>query len=193
MNESLKTWGDYYKENANKEISPILKMATEYVDVFGVAVDVGSGDFTDTNFLAAKFNQVIAIDPSKGAREMAEKNKKDNVDFYNLKIEDFEMSQVVDLVNAQLSLQYVPRDIVEDALLKILFSLKRGGLFVGTIVGDNDSWKDSVKMSTLSRDKINKLFSDFEIIEFFETEEDGRTRLGTDKHWHLFRVIAKKK
>jgi trans-aconitate methyltransferase len=121
MNESLKTWGDYYKENANKEISPILKMATEYVDVFGVAVDVGSGDFTDTNFLAAKFNQVIAIDPSKGARGVAEKNRKDNVDFNNLKIEDFEMPQAVDLVNAQLSLQYVPRDIVEDTLSKILF------------------------------------------------------------------------
>jgi hypothetical protein len=48
-------------------------------------------------------------------------------------------------------------------------------------------------MSTLSRDKINKLFSDFEIIGFSEIEEDGRTRLGTDKHWHLFRIIAKKK
>jgi tellurite methyltransferase len=193
MNESLKTWGDYYKENANKEISPILKMATEHVGDFGVAIDIGSGDFTDTNFLASKFDRVIAVDPSKGARLTAERNRKDNVDFHNLKIEDFTMPQDVNMVNAQLSLQYLSQEMVEAVFAEILRSIKRGGVFVGTLVGNNDSWNNYVKMSTLSRDKINKLFSDFKIIEFSETEEDGKTRLGTVKHWHLFRIIAKKK
>ena len=37
------------------------------------------------------------------------------------------------------------------------------------------------------------LFKNFDIIHFKEIEEDRKTALGVEKHWHIYDVIAKKK
>jgi hypothetical protein len=33
----------------------------------------------------------------------------------------------------------------------------------------------------------------FEIIEFIEEEKEGSTAAGTNKHWHVFHFIVRKK
>ena len=48
-------------------------------------------------------------------------------------------------------------------------------------------------MTFLSKEQIINLFKDFDIIEFKESEKDGKTGIGKFKHWHTFDIIAKKK
>lgn len=48
-------------------------------------------------------------------------------------------------------------------------------------------------MVFLSKTEVLELFKDFDIIHFKEIEEDKKTALGVEKHWHIYDVIAKKK
>lgn len=68
------------------------------------------------------------------------------------------------------------------------------GYFVGNFLGLKDSWATKRKeMVFLSKEQVKKLFDEFEIVEFQEKEEDGKTALGRTKHWHTYDVIARKK
>lgn len=48
-------------------------------------------------------------------------------------------------------------------------------------------------MVFLLKEEVLELFRDFDIIYFKEIEEDKKTALGVKKHWHIYKVIAKKK
>ena len=48
-------------------------------------------------------------------------------------------------------------------------------------------------MTFLSKEQVIDLFKKFEIIEFHENEDDGKTAIGIIKHWHTFDIIARKK
>ena len=76
---------------------------------------------------------------------------------------------------------------------KIDDSILKDGYFVGNFFGDNDEWKSTKEgMTFLTKEQVIELFKDFEIIEFKEVEKDDFTGLGKMKHWHIFKVIAKK-
>lgn len=63
-----------------------------------------------------------------------------------------------------------------------------------TFFGTKDSWVEiKPKMVFLSKTEVLELFKDFDIIHFKEIEEDKKTALGVEKHWHIYDVIAKKK
>ncbi len=48
-------------------------------------------------------------------------------------------------------------------------------------------------MTFLTEEEIIKLFeNDFQIVCFKGFEKDGKTGIGTVKHWHIYNVIAKK-
>ena len=67
------------------------------------------------------------------------------------------------------------------------------GYFVGNFFGLKDSWYSIKKdMTFLSKEQVLDLFKDFKVIKFKENEEDGKTALGSNKHWHTFDIIAKK-
>lgn len=49
-------------------------------------------------------------------------------------------------------------------------------------------------MVFLTKEQVLDLFKNsFEIIEFSEVENDGKTGLGKMKHWHIYNIIARKK
>lgn len=65
---------------------------------------------------------------------------------------------------------------------------------LATFFGTKDSWVEiKPKMVFLSKTEVLELFKDFDIIHFKEIEEDKKTALGVEKHWHIYDVIAKKK
>lgn len=68
------------------------------------------------------------------------------------------------------------------------------GYFIGNFFGLNDTWaKINDKMIFLSKIQVLSLFSDFDIIRYDEKEWDGKTGIGTIKHWHIHDIVAKKK
>ena len=47
-------------------------------------------------------------------------------------------------------------------------------------------------MTFLSRPEVDGLLDSLEVERLVEVEEDGRTAVGTPKHWHLFHVVARR-
>ena len=67
------------------------------------------------------------------------------------------------------------------------------GYFVGNFFGVYDEWNDDTTNRTFfTKEQVEQLFNNFEIICFEEFEGDGKTGEGANKYWHFFSVIAKK-
>ena len=77
---------------------------------------------------------------------------------------------------------------------KIKKSLKINGIFVGTFFGDKDGWnnKTSRTENFQTKEEIEMMFEDFEILELLEKEEDKTAVNEKIKHWHTFHITAKK-
>ena len=108
------------------------------------------------------------------------------------RFEDLKLSEC-DLLISNNSLPFCEKNYFYQMWEKICLNIKNNGYFVGNFFGINDEWNTKEdKRTFLSKEEVIKLFSDFEIIELKEIEEDKPTALGKMKHWHIIEVIAKK-
>lgn len=83
---------------------------------------------------------------------------------------------------------------MKNYLKKIKNSILENGYFIGNFFGVNDTWNGIKKDCVfLNKSQVLELFKEFEIIHFYEVENDENTALGGMKHWHIFNVIARKK
>jgi len=71
--------------------------------------------------------------------------------------------------------------------------VKIGGLFTGQLFGPNDSWNlPESGMNFHERSDVERLLRGWTTLELTEEESPGKTRLGEDKHWHIFDIIARR-
>ena len=102
------------------------------------------------------------------------------------------MPKKYDLVTAQYSLPFIDPNIFNEVFLKILYSIKKGGVFVGQFFGPEDEWSKNEKMTFLSLEETVNLFSGFEILKSNEVKSRGKTAVGNEKYWHIIEIVAKK-
>ena len=96
-------------------------------------------------------------------------------------------------VNAEFSLPFIRAENFAAVFARLLGSVRRGGLFTGQLFGPNDSWNTPESgMNFHSRTAVEALLAGFEILELEEEDHPGKTKLGDDKHWHIFHIIARK-
>jgi hypothetical protein len=71
--------------------------------------------------------------------------------------------------------------------------VKIGGLFTGQLFGPNDSWNlPESGMNFHSRSDVERLLRGWTLLELTEEDCPGKTKLGEDKHWHIFHIIAQR-
>jgi tellurite methyltransferase len=190
--KSKNNWEQYYKNTEERPPRRSLVEAIQSVSDRNFALDLGAGALQDSKYLIDNgFNQVTAVDSEETVAEQDVKN-------YNIEvvIKPFEFfifpQDKFDLVNAQYSLPFISPDKFYDVFRSIINSLKQNGVFVGQFFGDRDDWNKNTKMTFLTKEGVNELFKDVEIIKLEEKENDGKTAAGQDKHWHIFDFVVKK-
>ena len=99
------------------------------------------------------------------------------------------------VVIANSSLFFASPNYFDTTWSSIKSSIEVGGVFAGDFMGLKDSWAKSYRSPTspLSESDVKVLFSDFEIVRFFERDEKAKTSLGRVKHWHTYSVVAMKR
>ena len=98
------------------------------------------------------------------------------------------------LIVANYSLSFSKRELFNEIWEKIDDSIIKGGYFVGTLFGKNDSWdKGKNDMTFFDNNNINEMFKEYKILKYEEIEKDKKTALGQDKHWHIFDITAIKR
>lgn len=198
MSQEDKGWEDYYRAIKGRPPRQLLLDALAYFPGDSAqrkAIDLGSGDGTESALLLERGWYVLAIDGEpvsiKHLLAKISEEQKTRLQTQVSKFEDVVLSPA-DLLHASLSLPFCPPEHFDVFWAKIVDAVKPGGLFAGQFFGVRDSWANEPDMTFHTEEQVRRLLEDFEIEYFHERDEDGGAVSGP-KHWHVFTVIARKK
>jgi SAM-dependent methyltransferase len=191
------SWNEYYKKVITLPHRPMTVEAVNLIvdkDSL-VAIDCGCGTGRDIAYLENIGFSVHAFDIEERALEVCNARFCNNplVIITKSSFADFDYPDA-NLVIANSSLFFCPETEFKVSWSKITDSLSAGGVFCSDFLGSTDSWVKSPahEVTAFTRDEVMGLLTEFDIISFFERDEDGKTALGREKHWHTYSVIAVK-
>lgn len=159
------------------------------------AIDLGCGAGRDTVFLIKNGWNVIGIDRKDTSKIISSQLTNEELNQFTFSLQNFETIEIpkTNLIIANFSLPFCSGEYFYGLWNKIKDAIVKDGYFVGNLFGTNDSWCNiKENMTFLRKVEIVELFINFNIIMFNEIEEDGKTAMGENKHWHLFNIIARK-
>ena len=194
-------WTEYYKVQYDNTTRKTLLKGLKYfeenlIDLDKVSIDIGCGQGSDIKELLNRKWKVIGIDKEQEAIDIL-KNRFSNYignDLHVVKSKmDFVSIPTSSLINASYSLPFCNPDNFSDLWRRIDNALSINGIFCGQFFGINDSWATNSNMTFHNKDQVDSLFSKYEFIYYREVEEDSKTALDTEKHWHVFHITAIKK
>lgn len=186
-------WGEYYNNTNHQPPKPLLVKAITCVKNKDKVIDIGGGGLIDAKYLIEQGFDVTVIDKSPLVEDQAKEIPSDKLHVFNTSFEEFNFKEKeYDLASAMFALPFINSNHFNRVFKDIKNSIKDGGIFTGHFFGNNDSWNDDTKMTFHTKEQVQELLSDMEVISFFEKEHDGVTAKGDPKHWHIFYVIARK-
>ena len=192
-------WAAYYRYTLGREPRPLFLHGLEALAAAGVgpgtAVDVGSGDGTETMRLLDAGWRVVAIDSAPAAAEVLEPRVPDGArDRLEIRTEPADEVDLppFDLLYSAYVLSYLPPDAFTRLWAQARQALRPGGFIVVNIFGDRHEWAGKEPDTTfLSRDEVERLLDGLEVVALDELEEDGNSFIGPT-HWHVWDVVARR-
>jgi SAM-dependent methyltransferase len=188
------TWARYYDASNDEPRETLLYALERFGDRPGrLAVDLGCGAGRDAAELLRRGWHVLAIDSEEEGLERLRARPESGpaLETRRARLEEAKWP-TADLVNSSFALPFCAPDRFPEVWARVFASLPPGGRFSGQLFGDRDEWAaDGLTVHT--RAEAEALLADFELERFDEVEEDGRTALGAEKHWHIFHVVARKR
>ena len=160
----------------------------------GDALDLGCGAGRDTRYLLSQGWRVTAVDREATGLAILAQMEDERLRTVQSAIEDFDFEpERYDLVSAQFSLPFIPRRRFWETFERIKGAIRPGGVFCGTFFGVNDEWnKPENDFTFVTREEIDELLSDLEVIELVEEDRMGTIVSGEPKHWHGYHIMARK-
>jgi SAM-dependent methyltransferase len=186
-------WARYYAATGDEPRETLLA-AVEGFESSGLAIDLGCGTGRDTVELLRRGWRVVAIDSEEEAISHLRAKTGDDgrLETQVARYEDATLPPC-DLVNASWSLPFCRPEMFDVVWERIANAVRPGGRFCGQLFGERDEWAAEDDMTFHTREEAERLFVVFELERFDELEEDGKTALGTPKHWHVFHIVAQKR
>jgi tellurite methyltransferase len=194
ITEPNKDWSKHYTDTHDYPPSPLLVEALPYVTKKNKAIDIGGGALKDTRYLLSQGFETTVIDQAPQLAKMAESIKKEKLHFYVSKFINFDFpANRFDVASAMYALPFSLPVEFGPVFTKIKKSLVTGGIFVGNFFGKHDDWHKRPSMTFHTKQQVEALLVDMDIILLQEKEFDGKTADGRPKHWHIVNVIARKR
>ena len=194
-------WPAYYAVTVDRPPWQTVLEAIRRFEVAGpstterLATDLGCGAGRDARELLRRGWKVLAVDlePAAIDRLEAATPRSDRERLATL-VSDLVAVDIppCDLVNASLSLPFLAATAFATTWDHVRAALRPGARFAGMLFGDQDESAADPAMTCPSPDAIRALLDDFEIELWAEKEEDGKTALGEDHHFHLIEVVARR-
>jgi SAM-dependent methyltransferase len=191
------SWDDYYNKIQGRVPRQLLLDAVEKfpAQIGFRAIDLGSGDGTESAVLLSRGWHVLAVDgESAGIKRLLEKVPKEGQ--ARLQTQTAKFEEVVlpsaDLIHASYSIPFCHPSHFPTLWDKITNALNSSGRFAGQFFGVHDTWADNKDMTFHTEEQVRALLHNFETEYFHEEDADGQAASGP-KHWHVYTVIARKK
>ena len=159
----------------------------------GSAVDLGAGTGRDTLELLRRGWRVLAVDAEPGAIEALRERTPPGaaLETREARFDEIEWGEV-DLVTSSFSMPFAPPPAFARAWDRIRATLRPGGRFCGQLFGVHDDWASLADMTFHTREGVERLLEGLEVERLQEVDEDGRTAVGDEKHWHVFHIVARR-
>ena len=159
------------------------------------AVDLGCGAGRDARELLRAGWCVLAVDRERGAIETLEAaTPADLRPALETRVAHLATVDVpaCDLVNASLSLPFLPEQEFWGTWERVLEALQVGGRAAAMLFGDRDGSASDPSMTCPPPQRIRESLSSFEIEHWIDREEDTQTALGEPHHFHLVELVARR-
>ena len=187
------TWSDYYAQNEGREPRERLLQVLASFDEPGRAIDLGCGAGIDTLAMLRRGWHVFATDAEPEAidrlRARVPADLQGLLETRRSRMEDVRLPRAK-LVLASFSLFFCDPARFPDVWGRIGSSIAGGGLFVGELLGDRDTWAPDDDITSFTEAEARALFDGWSLERFDEEDEDGEACDGP-KHWHVFHVVAR--
>lgn len=191
--EMRTNWDVYCDYTQNMSPSKTLVDALELSGATGKALDLGAGGLRDTKHLLGQGFEVVSVDASPRSFELARRLRDERLSPVQTRFEEFLFPRAAfDLINAQFSLPFIRPGHFERVFRRLYDSLKEHSVFVGQFLGEKDSWSPDSEMTFVTWEKIVAVCGPLKIYSFYTEEYDGPTEGGSEKHWHVYHVLAHK-
>jgi tellurite methyltransferase len=188
------------RQKSYAELSHTMPPSSEVIDAVELvqerneALDLGAGSLRNAKYLLEKGFHVVAVDRDPVALEISHEFADPNLEVRIMTFSDFEFpTDEYDLLVAKNALPFATPEDFPQLWKDAAASIKSGGVFYGTFFGPNDTWASKPEMTFLRRDEVQHLFPNFEILKFEEEETDAFDIQNNPKHWHIFKVTARKR
>jgi len=197
-------WSDYFAHHDTRGPRPFaldgFDLAEHLRGPHSTAIDLGCGQGTETAELLRRGWSVLAIDAEPEAIARVERLPAllgsdlatDRLTTRLASFTDLEELPPASLVHAGFSLPFCPAEHFPRLWAAIEVSVGDGGLFVGQLFGDRDTWAgtEGAAMTFHSRSDLVRRFDGWDLLRVDEQDEAGNSLAGP-KHWHVFHVIAR--
>lgn len=190
----MSKWEEYYLKTKELPPSPLLVKALALATQRGHAIDIGGGALKDARYLLDQGFHVTVIDKGDALHEMAAALHSDRLQAVGTSFEDYAFPEVTfTLASAMFSLPFTSPEAFTRVFTAIKGSLVPGGIFCGQFFGVHDAWSANPRMTFHTKEQVEELLADLDVIELREREYDGKLASGEPKHWHVFSVIARQR
>jgi tellurite methyltransferase len=191
-------WARYYAVTAERPAWATVRRAIELAAAEPAegprfAVDLGCGAGRDARALLGAGWRVLAIDREPGAiAEVASRTPPGLRSALEGRVADQADVEVpaCDLVNASLSLPFLPPTAYWATWRRILDALPVGGRVAAMLFGDRDGSADDPDMTCSPPADIRATLDAFDVEHWVDREEDTTTALGDPHHFHLVELVA---
>ncbi|MES9856900.1 MAG: class I SAM-dependent methyltransferase [Sedimenticola sp.] len=197
MDDNAEIWRQYYEKALSRPHSKRTELAAQLNESsLNTAIDCGCGTGSDIQYLEQQGYRVHGFDLNSDSISICRDRFGDKsfVEISESSFESFDYPKA-GLVIANSSLFFADPSLFETTWNNIKSAIKIGGVFAGDFMGQKDSWANKYRSPTtpLAESDVRALFSDFEVVRFFERDETAKTSLGRMKHWHSYSVVAIKR
>jgi len=192
----LGNWEDYFEAVSQVPLHPLYAELDKHLPAAGDTLELACGLGKGAIHLAGKGLEVWATDISGEALtylfENAPPQLRPKLHLYVSMFTNLDLApEVFDLVVAAFCLFFMSPPLFSEKWPLIAASIRPNGMFMGQFLGANDDWA-TMGYTTHTREEVSDLLNGFELLHFEEVDRDGKTSQGTEKHWNVFHVIARK-
>lgn len=191
---------DFSAYNAAQQERPVRPLARRAAELSGpprddgprTAVELGCGIGIEARFLAESGFTVHTVDEDASVEQpMAVLSAQLPIHHTRADLAQLPELPRTDLLLSCATLPFVPEPAFGALWARIREALRPRGILAVDLFGERDDWAGT-DGTYLRRADVETLLDGLEILELTEEERDGRSFSGP-KHWHAFRVMARRR